>query len=225
MLAARKGRKNAVGGSQEQRRPYLAALGWLGGRKKCINSGLAGQLEVAVGYDRPRRAGMATAQMDTVIRHLCRAVLRQDGAGWTDGQLLACFIDQKDEAAFEALVRRHGPMVLGVCRRVLGNHHDAEDAFQATFLVLLSKAAGIRRREAVGSWLYGVAYHTARKARAMSARRHARETRAAARPRPAPTEPDADLDEALHALPEKYRVPVVLCELEGKSRREVARQL
>ncbi|HEV3142841.1 MAG TPA: sigma factor, partial [Gemmataceae bacterium] len=83
---------------------------------------------------------MATAQMDTVIRHLRRAVLREHGAGQTDGQLLAAFIEKKDEAAFEALVRRHGSMVFGVCRRVVGNHHDAEDAFQATFLVLARKA-------------------------------------------------------------------------------------
>src|SRR5215471_20623298 len=95
---------------------YLSALCWLGGRKKCINSALAGQGMVAVGCDRPRRAGMATAQVDTVIRHLRRAVLRQDGAGWTDGQLLGSFIDHEDEAAFEAIVRRHGPMVFGVCR-------------------------------------------------------------------------------------------------------------
>src|SRR6516162_3796301 len=86
------------------------------------------------GRMRPATEGkMATAQMDTVIRHLRRAVLRQDGAGWTDGQLLASFIDQQDETAFEVLVRRHGPMVFGVCRRVVGKHHDAEDAFQATF--------------------------------------------------------------------------------------------
>ena len=83
---------------------------------------------------------MATAPMNAVIRHLRRAVLRQGGAGRTDGQLLASFLDQKDEAAFEALVHRHGPMVFGVCRRVVGNHHDAEDAFQTTFLVLARKA-------------------------------------------------------------------------------------
>src|SRR5260370_7485198 len=99
---------------------------------------------------------MATAQMDAVIRHLRRAVLRQDGAGWTDAQLLASFIDQKDEAAFEALVRRHGPMVFGVCRRVVRNHHDAEDAFQATFLVLARKASSVWPRERLANWLHGV---------------------------------------------------------------------
>src|SRR5713101_5014586 len=117
---------------------------------------------------------MAT-QMDTVIRHLRRAVLRQDATGGTDGQLLASFIEQKDEAAFEVLVRRHGPMVFGVCRRVVGNHHDAEDAFQATFLVLVRKAASIQPRELVGNWLYGVAYHTALRAKTIAAKRGARE--------------------------------------------------
>src|SRR6201997_5610955 len=130
---------------------------------------------VEAGDDRPRRAGMATGQMDPGIRHLRRAVLRQDAAGRTDGQLLGSFIDQKDEAAFEALVRRHGPMVFGVCRRVVRNHHDAEDAFQATFLVLVRKAASIASRELLGNWLYAVAYQTALKARTTSAKRRARE--------------------------------------------------
>src|SRR5215471_9386924 len=118
---------------------------------------------------------MATAQMDTVFRHLRRTVLRYDRAGWTDGQLLASFIDQQDEAAFEALVRRHGPMVFGVCRRVVGNHHDAEDAFQATFLVLARKASSVRPRERVANWLHGVALRTALKAKAMTAKRRSRE--------------------------------------------------
>lgn len=94
---------------------------------------------------------MATAQMDMVIGHLRRTVVRQDRAGWTDRQLLASIIDQKDEAAFEALVRRHAPMVFGVCRCVVGNHHDAEDAFQATFLVLARKASSVRPRERVAN--------------------------------------------------------------------------
>src|SRR5262247_3223915 len=114
---------------------------------------------------------MATAQMDTVMRHLRRAVLRQDGAGWTDGQLLASFIDQQDEGAFEALVRRHGPMVFGVCRRVVRNHHDAEDAFQATFLVLARKASSVRPREKLAGWLHGVALRVALKAKTLTARR------------------------------------------------------
>ena len=91
---------------------------------------------------------MATAQMNTVIRHLRRAVLLQDGTDRTDGELLASFIDQKDEAAFATLVRRHGPMVLSVCRRIVGNHHDAEDAFQATSWSWLAK----RRRSGQDRW-------------------------------------------------------------------------
>jgi hypothetical protein len=93
---------------------------------------------------------MATDPLSSVLQHLGRAALRHDGAGLTDGQLLECFLRCKDEAAFEALVRRHGPMVLGVCRRLLGNAHDAEDAFQATFLVLVRKAASVVPRELVG---------------------------------------------------------------------------
>src|SRR5271157_2680827 len=114
---------------------------------------------------------MATAQIDTMIRHLRRAVLRQAAAGWTDGQLLASFIDQKDEAAFAALVRRHGPLVFGVCRRVVGNHHDAEDAFQATFLVLARKASSVSPRERLANWLHGVACRKAMKAKTTTAKR------------------------------------------------------
>src|SRR5213078_1641513 len=97
-----------------------------------------------------------------------------------DGELLERFLTTRDECAFELLVRRHGPMVLGVCRRILDNPHDAEDAFQATFLVLVRRAHTIRPRERVGNWLYGVARRTALKARVADARRRAKERRASA---------------------------------------------
>src|SRR5688500_11049232 len=103
---------------------------------------------------------MATNQVNKVIQHLRTATLLCDEADLTDGQLLGCFVERQDEAVFAALVKRHGPMVWGVCRRVLGNHHDAEDAFQATFLVLVRKAALIRPRDNAANWLYGVAHRT-----------------------------------------------------------------
>jgi RNA polymerase sigma factor (sigma-70 family) len=169
--------------------------------------------------------------MNSVLRHLRRAALLDGGAGLTDGQLLEAFLARRDEAAFEALLRRQGPMVRGVCRRVLRQEQDAEDAFQATFLVLARKGSTIRPRELVGAWLYGVAYRTAMKARTMTARRRERERRASVKPTTeAPAEPAWEellplLDHELSRLPDKYRVPVVLCELEGRTRREVARQL
>src|SRR5215475_11311482 len=103
--------------------------------------------------------------MNSVVRHLRRAALLQDGAGLTDGELLDQYLRRRDQDAFEALVRRHGPMVWGVCRRVLGNEADAEDAFQATFLVLVRKAGALTRQALVSNWLYGVAHRTALKAR------------------------------------------------------------
>ena len=96
-------------------------------------------------------------QGNSLLQYARKAALACDGAAMSDGQLLECYIESRDEAAFSALVRRHGPMVWGVCRRVLRNVHDAEDAFQATFLVLLRKAASIASRELLANWLYGVA--------------------------------------------------------------------
>jgi DNA-directed RNA polymerase specialized sigma24 family protein len=109
---------------------------------------------------------MATTQMSEVIQHLRRAVLLPECVGLTDAELLKEFISRREEAALAALVRRHGPMVWGVCRRVLRNDYDAEDAFQATFLVLVRKAASIASPELLANWLYGVAHQTALKARA-----------------------------------------------------------
>ena len=126
---------------------------------------------------------MATSPMDVVIQQLRSTVLRE-GAGLTDGQLLESFVRQRDEAALAALVRRHGPMVWGVCRRLLRCHHDAEDAFQATFLVLVRKATTIQPMEMVGNWLYGVAHQTAVKARAVAAKRSAREKQMTEMPEP-----------------------------------------
>jgi RNA polymerase sigma factor (sigma-70 family) len=174
---------------------------------------------------------MPAAGTGQVIHQLRRAALLGDATSMTDGELLDCFITRRDEAAFEALLRRHGPMVLNLCRRMIGNFQDAEDAFQAAFLVLARKAAVVVPRESVGNWLYGVAYRTARRAKAVSARHHAREKQVKDMPHPA-IEPahgledvELVLDEELNRLPAKYRLPVVLCELEGRSRKEVARQL
>jgi RNA polymerase sigma-70 factor (ECF subfamily) len=159
--------------------------------------------------------------MDTVVRHLRRAVLGQDGAGRTDAQLLASYIEQQDEAAFEALVHCHGPMVFGVCRRVVGHHHDAEDAFQATFLVLVRKASSVRPRESVANWLHGVAVRTALKAKAMTAKRQVREKQVTQMPEPETVPQDQWhdlqplLDRELNGLPENYRLPILLCDLGG----------
>ncbi|HJT78643.1 MAG TPA: sigma-70 family RNA polymerase sigma factor [Gemmataceae bacterium] len=173
---------------------------------------------------------MATGQMSEVIHQIRKTVLLRDGAGLTDGQLLGCFLEYRDEAAFAALVRRHGPMVWGVCRRLL-NHHDAEDAFQAAFLVLFRKASSIRPRERVANWLYGVAHRTALQARRTAARRKVREKQVTELPEPAAAEQDLRrdlqplLDQELSHLPDAYREVIVLCGLEGKTRKEAARQL
>lgn len=149
----------------------------------------------------------------------------------TDGELLEAYISRKDEAALAALVQRHGPMVWGVCRRVLGNYHDAEDAFQATFLVLVRRATSVKPRAMVANWLYGVAHQTALKARAMVCTRKGRERQVLDMPEPAVAEPAQWdellplLDEELSRLPDNYRAVVVLCDLEGKTRKEASRQL
>jgi RNA polymerase sigma factor (sigma-70 family) len=148
----------------------------------------------------------------------------------TDAQLLDRFVAVRDEAAFRELLRRHGPMVLGVCGRLLANGHDAEDAFQATFFVLARRAELVRPRDRVGNWLYGVAYRIALKARAAALRRRGKEQEAVFRMNDVPPGESSNelrslLDRELSRLPEKYRSAVVMCELGGTSRKEAARRL
>jgi RNA polymerase sigma-70 factor (ECF subfamily) len=149
----------------------------------------------------------------------------------SDRELLEWFVRRRDEAAFATMVKRHGPMVLSVCRRVLRHSHDADDAFQATFLVLTQKAPRLRQPELLANWLFGVAYRTALHARQRAARRSELEREAA---KIRMTSGDAEskalelrrvLDEELQRLPEKYRAPLVLCYLEGKTNEEAARLL
>jgi RNA polymerase sigma factor (sigma-70 family) len=173
---------------------------------------------------------MATRFQSRILQHLHSAALLHDGGGLTDGELLSRFLAGCDEAAFAALVRRHGPMVLRVCRRVLGNLHDAEDAFQATFLVLVRRAGAVVPRDQVGNWLYGVAYRTALEAKVTRARHQAKERQVAARSgmwdvveEAAQRERLQLLDQELSRLPDRYRVPIVLCDLEGRTHREAAR--
>ncbi len=174
---------------------------------------------------------MAGGPLTEFIHRLRRVAVLRGAGETTDTELLERFVTERDEAAFEALVQRHGPMVLGVCRNLLHNPHDAEDAFQATFLVLVRKAASIQRRALLTSWLYGVAYRIALRARANAARRRAHEERGVemAAAKPGMEETWSDLKPVVHEelgrLPEKYRLPVVLCYLQGKTNEEAARQL
>ena len=165
-----------------------------------------------------------------VLRQLRRVPAQRGAETLTDGQLLERFASARDEAAFAALLDRHGRMVWNVCRRVLVNTTDADDAFQATFLVLVKKASAIAKQDSVGSWLHGVAYRIALKVRSA--------TKPSTPPSAEPAAPNTDpleamsgrellmaLDEELQRLPAPYRVPLVLCYLEGNTRDEAARQL
>jgi RNA polymerase sigma factor (sigma-70 family) len=178
---------------------------------------------------------MANEPLDTAFRHLRRLALPEGDGGLSDAQLLERFVRQRDEAAFEVLLWRHGPMVLSLCRRVLNEAHAAEDAFQATFLVFVKKAGSIGKGQAVGSWLYKVAYRVALQARAL------------ARKQATHSLPTADmavlaqgggaagdlmwsdlrplLDEEVNRLPEKYRGPIILCDLDGMTHAEAAEEL
>jgi RNA polymerase sigma factor (sigma-70 family) len=180
----------------------------------------------------PRRAARTkNGTMSNLLERLIRDLLPVEREERTDARLLTDYLERADGTALSILVRRHGPMVWGVCRRVLWNHHDAEDAFQAAFLVLVRRAGAIANRESLANWLYGVALQVARKARANLARRNQREKQVTEMPEPTVTTETrwADLrshiDEELSRLPDKYRSVVVLCDLEGKTRQEAARQL
>jgi RNA polymerase sigma factor (sigma-70 family) len=172
---------------------------------------------------------MPAGQLDSVICHLRTIAFQEAGSQAEDVELLERFINHRDNKAFELLVRRHGPMVLGVSKRILGNDADAQDAFQATFLVFVRKANAILPRAQVGNWLHGVAHKTALKARAMNSKRRVKEQEAATQTR-AGTDDRWEflleiLDDELRALPERYRAPIILCDLEGLSYREAAAQL
>jgi RNA polymerase sigma factor (sigma-70 family) len=170
---------------------------------------------------------MAGKPMGEVIQTLRKTALVRDGM--TDAQLLADYFNGQDEAALASLIKRHAPMVWGVCRRVLRNHQDVEDAFQATFLVFVRKAASITNKELLANWLYGVARQTALKARTTIARRNEREKQVTVMPEPAEAEEKLVselrplLDQELGLLPRDYRAMLVLCDLEGKTRQEAAR--
>jgi RNA polymerase sigma factor (sigma-70 family) len=174
---------------------------------------------------------MAKAQLGTVLRHIRGLTLTEVTRGLSDRELLERFQASRDEGAFAALVQRHAALVWGVCRGVLRHEQDAEDAWQASFLVLARQAASIRRTEALAGWLYGVAYRVALMARRRAAARRTRERQE--RDMPPDNPPDqaalrelqALLTEEVQRLPEKYRVPFVLCCLEGKSRAEAATEL
>jgi RNA polymerase sigma factor (sigma-70 family) len=174
---------------------------------------------------------MASRTTHPVLRFLRNIASSGDDAEMPDRDLLARFAAHRDEDAFAALVRRHGPMVFGVCARVLGDTPDAEDAFQAAFLVLARRGRSVSRPGLLANWLYGVAYRTALKARAGAARRRAAERQVSAVTGTDPldelTRRDLRLvlDDELSRLPEKYRVPLVLCYLEGQTHEEAARRL
>jgi RNA polymerase sigma factor (sigma-70 family) len=174
---------------------------------------------------------MAKKSFNGVLQHLRKVAAVQTCHGSSDRELLERFVEAKDEGAFTVLIERHGPMVLGICRRALANSHDAEDACQATFLVLARKAASVRKKTSLGSWLHGVACRVAASLTRDRARRKTRELGVDAR---APRDPAAEvtwqevqtvLDEELQRLPDRYRAPLILCYLECLTRDQAAQQL
>ena len=174
---------------------------------------------------------MANAALAGVLQQLRTMAQAKAYEETSDRHLLELFLERREEAAFVALLERHGPMVLQVCRRIQGNEQDAEDVFQATFLLLACKAHSIRKRDSVASWVHGVAHRLALEAMRQNHRRQVRERRAADMRRTSAVNHQAwqelqgTLDVALRRVTEKYRTPLVLCYLEGRTQEEAARQL
>jgi RNA polymerase sigma factor (sigma-70 family) len=171
---------------------------------------------------------MDTGPINAVLEHIRRLAAVDGVSQLSDGQLLQRFLARREEAAFAALLQRHGPMVWRVCHRVLRHRHNAEDVFQATFLTLARKAASIRKAASVACWLHGVAYRLARRLQAELARQHRGESRPAAddpADKASSQELQAVLDQELSQLAEKFRLPLVLCYLEGQTRDEAAAHL
>jgi RNA polymerase sigma factor (sigma-70 family) len=172
---------------------------------------------------------MAGSPAESVLHHL-HHLLESGGSPPDDRRLLQRFVTQRDQEAFAELVTRHGPLVFGLCRRVLRDLHDAEDVFQATFLVLARKAATIRKPESLSCYLHGIAYRLALKARAEADKRRRHERRASGTGETEDTdlswrEVRASIDEELQRLPQTMRLPLVLCYLEGQTQDEAARRL
>jgi RNA polymerase sigma factor (sigma-70 family) len=174
---------------------------------------------------------MITGQTGTLLRQIATLVDAETTRDLTDAQLLQRFVERREQSAFAALVQRHGRLVWGVCRHLLGQEQDAEDAFQATFLVLARRAGAVHKTEALASFLHGVAYRVAMKAKQSARKRQARELLTGHRPQAQPPadlawrELQAALDEEVARLPERYRAPFVLCCLEGRTREEAVREL
>jgi len=174
---------------------------------------------------------MSSSALAAGLRRLRGQLAAQQRREDSDEHLLHAFLSRRDDSAFAVLVHRHGPMVLHICRRVLGHEQDAEDAFQATFLVLARNAAALRNKASLAGFLHGIAYRTAKKAKQSAARRRKHEGRASSR---TPADPSDELswretrsllDEEINRLPEIYRSVFVLCSLENVSREEAARRL
>jgi RNA polymerase sigma factor (sigma-70 family) len=174
---------------------------------------------------------MSSAHVRAVLRHIRQAAAAREDRVATDDELLGRYVARRDEDAFAAILQRHGPMVLGVCRTVLRDLHDAEDAFQAAFLLLARKAASIHRREALSGWLYRVSYNLALRVKSGAERRRAVEQKAVRVPPPDPVfdmslrSLQTVLFEELNRLPERYRLPLLLCGLEEQTLEGAARQL